>query len=143
MPSTRSIHSVDGSGSQQPISPLRSPASYANASCAPFLRTHPSVEGEPSPVCGNQNDEIRRNQGCPLGVPACASNHDQPTEKFTSLYATNMPYAACPISSLADNPPTLRASHVSACSSAYSQAGSPSNAGKNRKHRNPRALSIG
>lgn len=138
MPSIRSIHYADGSGSRRPTSPLKSLASYANALCAPLLVTPRSGEGEPSPVCGNHNDQIRRNQGCPLEVPACASNHDQPTEKFTLPYTTNTPYAACPMLSLADSPPTLPASHASACSSAYFQAGSP-NAGENpQRHGNSR-----
>lgn len=102
MPSTTSIHCADDSGSRRPTSPLKSLASYANVLCAPSLFTRPSGEGEPSPVCGNQNDQIRRNQGCPLEVPPCASNHDQPIGKFISPYTTNTPYAACPMLSLAD-----------------------------------------
>lgn len=138
MPSTASIHYADASGSQRPISPLRLLASYAKASCVLFLFTRPPGEGEHSAVCGNQNDQDLTSQGCPLEVHACASDHDQLTEKFISPYTTNMPYAACPMLLLADNPPTLHASHVSACSSMYSQAGSP-NAGENPQPQgNPR-----
>lgn len=70
MPSTRNIHCAGGSGLQRRISPLRSLASYANTSCALFLFARPSGEGEPSPVCANQNDQTRTNQGCPLEVQA-------------------------------------------------------------------------
>ena len=67
MLSTRNIHCADGSGSRLPISPLKSLASYANALCAPLPLTGPSDEGEPSSlVCGNQNDQVRRNQGIPV-----------------------------------------------------------------------------
>lgn len=136
MLSTRSIHYVDGSGSQRPIGPLKSLASYAKISCAPFTRR--PGEGEPFPVCGNQNDRIRTSQECTLEVLACENNRDLPTEKFISPYTTNTPYAACPMLSLADNPPMLPASHVSACSNAYSQAASP-NAGENLQPQgNPR-----
>ena len=138
MPSIRNIHCAGGSGLQRRISPLRSLASYANALCAPFLFTRLSCEGEPFPVYENQNDQIRGNQGCSLEVPACASNHDQPTEKFTSPYTTNTLYAACPMLSLADNPPTLPASHVSACSSAYFQPGSPNTGENPQPQGNPR-----
>lgn len=141
MPSTTSIHYADASGSQRPISPLRLLASYANTSCVLF--TSPLGVGEHSPVCGDQNDKTRTSQGCRLEVHACASDHDQLTEKFISPYTTNMPYAACPMLSLPDNPQTLPANYANASSSAYFQAVSL-NAGENHKpHRNPGGLSIG
>jgi hypothetical protein len=138
MPSTTSIHYADASGWQQPISPLRLLASYANASCV-LLFTRRLAQGEHFPVCGDQNDPKLRTASSPLlrhwlvesplEVLACPNNRDQLPEKLISPYTTNMPYAVCPRSSPAENRHTSPADYVSASSTAYSQAVSR-NAGK-------------